>query len=56
MAQNFKDPLLSLKPWVDDSTSGLVKVFYTGEWGGFLAEDPLVITRDVEANKVSLKT
>lgn len=56
MAQNFKDPLLSLKPWVDDSTSGLVKVFYTGEWGGFLSEDPLVITRDAEANKVSLKT
>lgn len=56
MAQNFKDPLLSLKPWVDDSTSGLVKVFYTKENGEFLAEDPLVITRDAEANKVSLKT
>jgi hypothetical protein len=56
MAQNFKDPLLDLKPWVDDSTSGLVKVFYTGEWGGFWGDDPLVITRDAEANKVSLKT
>lgn len=42
-----------LKPWIDDSTSGLVSVFCTEEWGGF-GYDLCEIIRNPEENKVSL--
>ena len=47
-----------LKPWIDDSTSGLVSVFYTEEWGGFGKYgryDLREIIRNPEENKVVLK-
>lgn len=42
-----------LKPWVDDTTSGVVRSFTTGEWGGFYFESGEII-RKPEENKVSL--
>ena len=47
-----------LKPWIDDSTSGLVSVSYTEEWGGFGeygGYDFREIIRKPEENKVVLK-
>lgn len=44
-----------LKPWVDDTTSGLTSVFYTEEWGGFGGYDFREIIRKPEENKVVLK-
>lgn len=55
-AQIASDPLRELKPWVDDSTSGLIRIFYTGEWGGYLGEESAIINRDPAANMVTLKT
>lgn len=46
-----------LKPWIDDSTSGLVSVSYTEEWGGFGeygGYDLREIIRKPEESKVSL--
>lgn len=48
------NPYDNLRPWVDDSTKALTKVFYTGEWGGFLGEDA-TIERNAAENKVSKK-
>lgn len=47
-----------LKPWIDDSTSGLASVFHTEEWGGFVKSrknNLYKIIRNPEENKVVLK-
>lgn len=46
-------PYENLKPWVDDTTSGVVRSFTTGEWGGFYSGSGEII-RKPEENKVSL--
>ena len=45
-------PYENPKPWVDDTTSGFVRSFTTGEWGGFYSGSGEII-RNPEENKVS---
>lgn len=54
IAQEIPNPLETLKPWINDSVSGLTNIRYVGEWGGELGEGPEII-RDAENNKVSVR-
>ncbi len=54
LAQEIPNPLETLKPWINDSISGLTNIRYVGEWGGELGEGPEII-RDAENNKVSVR-
>ena len=53
-AQEIPNPLETLKPWINDSISGLTNIRHVGEWGGELGEGPEII-RDAENNKVSVR-
>ena len=53
LAQEIPNPLETLKPWINDSISGLTHFRSVGEWGGELGEGFKII-RDVENRKVSL--
>ena len=54
LAQEIPNPLETLKPWINDSISGLTNIRHVGEWGGELGEGPEII-RDAENNKVSVR-
>ncbi|MBE6329279.1 MAG: hypothetical protein E7072_04055 [Bacteroidales bacterium] len=54
IAQEIPNPMETLKPWINDSVSGLTNIRYVGEWGGELGEGPEII-RDAENNKVSVR-
>lgn len=54
IAQEIPNPMETLKPWINDSVSGLTNIRHVGEWGGELGEGPEII-RDAENNKVSVR-